>query len=46
MPHPRTPIDEDWCSVIFETSGSAMIIVEENGIISMANEEFERLSGY
>ncbi|HEX2769635.1 MAG TPA: EAL domain-containing protein [Geobacteraceae bacterium] len=46
MKHPRILIDEDRCSVIFEACGSAMIIVEENGTISMANEEFERLSGY
>ena len=39
-------IDEDCYSAIFEASGSAMIIVEENGIISMANEEFARWSGY
>jgi diguanylate cyclase (GGDEF)-like protein/PAS domain S-box-containing protein len=44
--HTRILIDEDCCSAIFEASGSAMIIVEENGIISMVNEEFERLSGY
>ena len=37
---------EDCCSAIFESSCSAMIIVEENGIISMANKEFERMSGF
>ena len=42
----RDLIDEDSCSAIFEASGSAMIIVEENGTISMANAEFERFSGY
>lgn len=31
---------------LFEASGSAMMIVEENGTISMVNEEFERLFGY
>jgi len=31
---------------IFETTGSATIIIEENTIISMANREFETLSGY
>ena len=31
---------------IFETTGAATIIIEENTIISMANLEFERLSGY
>jgi len=46
MNHRRTLIDEDWCSVIFDASACAMIVVEENGTISMANEEFERLSGY
>jgi PAS domain S-box-containing protein len=46
MNHSLVLINEDWSSAIFESSGSAMIIVEENGTISMANEEFERLSGY
>ncbi|MDY7035738.1 MAG: PAS domain S-box protein [Thermodesulfobacteriota bacterium] len=31
---------------IFETTGTAMCILEENKIISMANKEFERLTGY
>ncbi|MCX5817296.1 MAG: PAS domain S-box protein [Proteobacteria bacterium] len=31
---------------IFETTGSATIIIEENTIITMANREFETLSGY
>jgi diguanylate cyclase (GGDEF)-like protein/PAS domain S-box-containing protein len=31
---------------IFETTGTATIIIEEDMIISMANHEFERLSGY
>jgi len=31
---------------IFEVSGSAMMIVDENGTIAMVNEEFEHLSGY
>jgi len=31
---------------IFETTGTAMIIIEEDTIISMANLEFEKLSGY
>jgi diguanylate cyclase (GGDEF)-like protein/PAS domain S-box-containing protein len=46
MNHTRILIDEDCCSAIFETSDCAMIVVEENGIISMANEKFERLSGF
>ncbi|MBA4417904.1 MAG: hypothetical protein C0392_08345 [Syntrophus sp. (in: bacteria)] len=31
---------------IFETTGSATIIIEDNSIITMANKEFETLSGY
>jgi len=31
---------------IFENTGTAMIIVEEDKTISLANAEFERLSGY
>jgi diguanylate cyclase (GGDEF)-like protein/PAS domain S-box-containing protein len=31
---------------IFEVSGSAMMIVDEDGTIAMVNEEFEHLSGY
>ncbi len=31
---------------IFETTGSATLILEENTVISMANREFETLSGY
>lgn len=31
---------------IFETSGTAMIIVEDDTTISLANNEFETLSGY
>ncbi len=31
---------------IFDVSGSAMMIVDEDGTIAMVNEEFEHLSGY
>jgi PAS domain S-box-containing protein len=31
---------------IFENTGRAMVIVEENATISLANAEFEQLSGY
>lgn len=31
---------------IFQTSGIAVIIIEEDATISLANEEFEKLSGY
>ena len=31
---------------VFNTTGTATVIVEEDMTISMANEEFERLSGY
>jgi len=37
---------ESWYRTIFESSGNAMMIVEENDTISMVNKEFERLSGY
>jgi PAS domain S-box-containing protein len=31
---------------IFENTGTAMVIIEDNTIISLTNEEFVRLSGY
>ncbi len=31
---------------VFENTGKAMVIVEENATISLANAEFEKLSGY
>lgn len=31
---------------IFETTGTATMIIEEDGTISLANREFEKLSGY
>jgi PAS domain S-box-containing protein len=31
---------------VFENTGKAMVIVEEDAIISLANAEFEKLSGY
>jgi diguanylate cyclase (GGDEF)-like protein/PAS domain S-box-containing protein len=31
---------------IFETTGTAMVIIEENTTISLANGEFEKLSGF
>ncbi len=37
---------EERYRAIFEHTGNASIIVEENGTISLANEEFARLSGY
>jgi PAS domain S-box-containing protein len=37
---------EEMYRTIFESTGTAMIIVEEDGTISLVNEEFEKLSGY
>lgn len=37
---------EETYRVIFENTGTATIIVEEDMTISLANREFERLSGY
>ncbi|MCX6698004.1 MAG: PAS domain S-box protein, partial [Methanoregula sp.] len=31
---------------VFENTGTAMVILEENNIISLANKEFEQLSGF
>jgi len=31
---------------IFETTGNATVIIEQDGIISLANKQFENLSGY
>jgi len=37
---------EDRYRTIFENTGTAMVILEEDKAISLANAEFERLSGY
>jgi len=37
---------EEKYRTIFETTGTATVIIEENGIISLANTEIEKLSGY
>ncbi len=37
---------ENQYRAIFENTGTAMIIIEEDMMISMANREFEKLSGY
>ncbi len=39
-------ISEEKYRAIFENTGTATIIVEENKIISLANKEFEELSGF
>ncbi|HOU36427.1 MAG TPA: PAS domain-containing sensor histidine kinase [Candidatus Omnitrophota bacterium] len=38
--------NEDKYRVIFETTGTATAIYEEDTVISLANTEFEKLSGY
>jgi diguanylate cyclase (GGDEF)-like protein/PAS domain S-box-containing protein len=42
----NTPVSETLYQTIFENAGSASIIIERDSTISLANEEFERLSGY
>jgi len=37
---------EDKYRTVFETTGSATMIIEENAIISMVNAEFEKFFGY
>lgn len=37
---------EEKYRMLFETTGTAMIVMEEDMTISMANREFEKLSGY
>ncbi len=37
---------EERYRAIFQNTGNASVIIEENGIISLANEEFSRLTGY
>lgn len=37
---------EQWYRAIFENTGTATFIVEEDKTISLANSEFEKLSGY
>src|SRR5512147_505342 len=42
----QLPLNEENWPHFFEAVGSAVILVEEDGTISLANEGFERLSGY
>jgi len=37
---------EERYRIVFENTGTATVIVEENNVIALANTEFERLSGY
>jgi len=37
---------EDRYQSIFKNTGTGMVIIEEDGVISLANSEFEKLSGY
>ena len=37
---------EDKYRTIFQTTGTAVVIIEEDTIISLANEKFEKLSGF
>ena len=37
---------EDKYRTIFETTGTATVIIEEDTTIALANKEFEKLSGY
>ncbi len=37
---------EDRYKTIFETTGTATVVLEEDNKISLANEEFEKLTGY
>ena len=37
---------EDKYRTIFETTGTATVIIEEDTTISLANKEFEKLSGF
>jgi PAS domain-containing protein len=38
--------NEEKCRAVFENTGAATVVLEENSIISVANAEFVRLSGY
>lgn len=38
--------EEEKYQAVFENTGTAMVVIEENRIISLANSEFTRLSGY
>lgn len=44
----KTPQEQPWLSyaAIFESTGTAMLIVDADKTIAMANTEFEKLSGY
>jgi PAS domain S-box-containing protein len=41
-----TPALSKEYQAVFETTGKAMLIVEEDATISLVNAEFEKLSGY
>ncbi|MEN6351163.1 MAG: PAS domain S-box protein [Syntrophomonas sp.] len=42
----KLSVSERYYRAIFDTTGTAMAIVEENATISLANNEFESLTGY
>jgi PAS domain S-box-containing protein len=44
--HEALQESEDQYRTIFETTGTATMIVEEDGVISMVNSEFEKVFGY
>ncbi|MGO9139366.1 MAG: PAS domain S-box protein [Syntrophales bacterium] len=37
---------EDWYRTIFENTGTATLILDEDTTIALANTEFEKLSGF
>jgi PAS domain S-box-containing protein len=39
-------LSEEKYRIVFENTGTSMVIIEDNTIISLANAEFETLSGY
>lgn len=39
-------VSEKKYRTIFENTGTAMIIAEENGLLSLVNSEFEKMTGY
>ncbi len=40
------PFSGEMYRTIFENTGTAIIIIEDDGLISLANREFEKISGY
>ncbi|MEN6616053.1 MAG: PAS domain S-box protein, partial [Syntrophorhabdus sp.] len=46
LEHEILPVSESLYRTIFENTGNAIFVIEEDNTILLANEEFEKLTGY